>query len=346
MAKRKGALEGKAFIDLFAGVGGFHTAMESLGMECVFASEWDKNAAAVYKDNYGLEPAGDITKIEASAIPKHFMVCGGFPCQAFSISGKRLGFADTRGTLFFDVARIAKHHQPSVLFLENVRNFETHDGGKTLKTVRGVLEDLGYTVFHKVVNAAELGFPTARQRIYIVAFRNDLGVDPETGFEYPEIVGKAGALKDFLDPDAPVKDLKIAKKTHVSKERIKPEEIQKKIDARPCVPLRVGTIGNGGQGDRIYSPEGPAITLSAYGGGNAAKTGAYLIDGVVRKLSPRECANVMGFPKSFKLPANPNQAYKQFGNSVVVGVIRAIGEQIEKALIEAEKSKKTAKAKK
>lgn len=257
-----------------------------------------------------------------------------------------MGFADTRGTLFFDVARIAQHHQPSVLFLENVRNFETHDGGKTLKTVRGVLEDLGYTVFHKVINAAELGFPTARQRIYIVAFRNDLGVDPETGFQFPETVGKAGALKDFLDPEASPKELKIAKKAHVSKERAKPEFISKHLSKRPCSPVRVGTIGNGGQGDRVYSPEGPAITLSAYGGGNAAKTGAYLIDGVVRKLSPRECANVMGFPTDFKLPSNPRHAYKQFGNSVVVGVIRAIGEQIEKTLAEADKAKKPGKAKK
>lgn len=339
----KSVLAGKGYIDLFAGVGGFHLAMDSLGMECKFASEWDKHAAGVYERNFGLAPAGDITKIEAADIPKHFMICGGFPCQAFSISGKRLGFGDTRGTLFFDVARIAKEHNPGVLFLENVRNFAQHDGGKTLRTVRNVLEDMGYVVFHKVLNAAEYGFPTARQRIYIVAFRSDLGVEPGTGFAFPEQAGPAPALKKFLEKNADIEAVRVKKAATLPAARNAAKAIADFRAKRPSTPVRVGTIAGGGQGDRVYSAEGPAITLSAYGGGNAAKTGAYLIDGVVRKLTPRECANVMGFPKSYKLADTPNQAYKQFGNSVVVGVIRAIGEQIEVALGAAAKKKKSGK---
>lgn len=339
MAKQEGFLKGKTFIDLFAGVGGFHLAMENQGMDCVFASEWDKHAAAVYEKNHGIKPHGDITKIEAGDIPKHFMICGGFPCQAFSISGKRMGFADTRGTLFFDVARIAKHHQPGVLFLENVRNFAQHDGGKTLKTVRGVLEDLGYTVFHKVLNAAEHGFATARQRIYIVAFRKDLGVDPETGFVFPEPTGKSGSLRDHLEENPDWELVGLSKAATLDKERSTQAAIDKARAHRPVSPLRIGTIGQGGQGNRVYAVDGPAITLSAYGGGIAAKTGAYLVDGKVRKLSPRECANIMGFPKKFKLASNPNQAYKQFGNSVVVGVVKLIAKEIDAALTRAAESK-------
>lgn len=336
----KSVLSGKTYIDLFAGVGGFHLAMESMGMDCVFASEWDKHAAAVYEKNFGLAPRGDITKIEAAEVPKHFMICGGFPCQAFSIAGKRLGFSDTRGTLFFDVARIAKEHKPSVMFLENVRNFAQHDGGKTLKTVKNVLEDLGYTVFHKVMNAAEYGFATARQRIYIVAFRNDLGVDAASGFSFPEPAGRAPSLKSFLEKNIDVDLYKVVKTAKISKDKANAVAIAEFRAKRPSTPVRIGSIAGGGQGDRVYSVDGPAITLSAYGGGNAAKTGAYLVDGVVRKLSPRECANIMGFPKKYKLADKPTQAYKQFGNSVVVGMIKSIAEKIDDALIAANQKKK------
>jgi DNA (cytosine-5)-methyltransferase 1 len=137
------------YIDLFAGIGGFHYALKSLGAECVFASEWDKNAAETYKNNFGLEPNGDITLIDANEIPKHDILCGGFPCQAFSISGKRKGFEDTRGTLFFEIARIVNHHLPKVLFLENVKNLVKHDNGKTLKVIINTLEDLGYCIVLK-----------------------------------------------------------------------------------------------------------------------------------------------------------------------------------------------------
>jgi len=170
------------FIDLFAGIGGFRIALESFGLECVYSNEWDKQAQLTYNTNFGEIPDDDITKVDEKLIRKHSILCGGFPCQAFSISGKRLGFSDTRGTLFFDVARIVKHHKPEVLFLENVKNFEKHDNGKTLETVLNTLKELDYEVFYKVLNAGDYGLPTTRERIYIIGFRKDLGIKD---FKFP-----------------------------------------------------------------------------------------------------------------------------------------------------------------
>ena len=170
------SLKKSKFIDLFAGIGGFHQAMTSFGSECVFASEWDKYASIVYETNYSLKPFGDITKITEQEIPPHDILCGGFPCQAFSISGKQRGFDDVRGTLFFDIARIAKHHQPKILFLENVRNFEKHDDGKTLKKVLETLNKINYDCYHKVLNARHFGLPQNRERIFIICFHKKLNI--------------------------------------------------------------------------------------------------------------------------------------------------------------------------
>ncbi len=168
------------FIDLFAGIGGFRLAMQNLGGKCVFTSEWDKEAKRTYKANFGERPFGDITKEETKAfIPDNFdLLCAGFPCQAFSIAGKRGGFEDTRGTLFFDVAEIIKRKQPKAIFLENVKGLRNHNGGKTLATILNVLRnDLGYFVPEpQIINAKDFGVPQNRERIYIVGFRNDLGV--------------------------------------------------------------------------------------------------------------------------------------------------------------------------
>ena len=171
------------FIDLFAGIGGFHIALSSLGGKAVFASEWDKDAAAVYENNFSLKPEGDITKISEKSIPDHDILCAGFPCQAFSISGKQLGFEDSRGTLFFDVARIAKEKQPKVMFLENVKNLARHDGGKTLAVIKKTLDEIGYDVFDEVLDASKYGVPQSRKRIYIVCFRKDLNVKE---FNFPK----------------------------------------------------------------------------------------------------------------------------------------------------------------
>src|SRR3989338_1953992 len=202
------------FIDLFAGIGGFRIALERQGAECVFSSEWDKYAQITYNENFGEIPAGDITKINEVDIPKHDVLCAGFPCQAFSVSGKRRGFEDTRGTLFFDIARIAKFHKPKVLFLENVKNFAKHDNGKTLETVVKVLDDLGYYVFYEVLNASQYGAPTYRERIYFVCFRKDLDFTSKTlsgkpNFNFPQPSMEKIYLKDVLDLSSEFPDLEI-----------------------------------------------------------------------------------------------------------------------------------------
>jgi len=312
------------FIDLFAGIGGFRIALESFGLDCVYSNEWDKQAQITYEENFGEKPDGDITKVNEEIIPKHSVLCGGFPCQAFSISGKRLGFKDTRGTLFFDVARIVKHHKPEVLFLENVKNFAKHDDGKTLETVVNTLTELKYDVFYQVLNAGDYGLPTTRERIYIIGFRKDLGIKE---FKFPSPTNKPTKLRDFLELNDDNSQYEITRTD------IKIKMNDKKVYADllgnyPQKPIRIGTINNGGQGERIYSDLGHAITLSAHGGGIASKTGAYLIDGKIRKLSPRECANIMGFPNNYKIVVSKSQAYKQFGNSVAINVLKSIFEQI------------------
>lgn len=315
-------LEGMTFIDLFAGLGGFRIALESLGAKCVYSNEWDVPAQRVYEKNFGEIPEGDITKVDEKTIPNHDILCAGFPCQAFSISGKQRGFEDIRGTLFFDVARIVKEKQPKIVFMENVKNFAKHDGGRTLEVVKGTMEELGYQFHQRVLNSANYGIPQKRERIYMVCFRNDLGVQ---SFKYPVPFKLTRHVEDFLLQDERlVEDLYIARPDTFFNDK-KDEEYSDK-------PIRLGTVNKGGQGERIYSTKGTAITLSAYGGGVFSKTGGYLINGKTRKLHPRECARVMGFPDSYVISDSMNQAYKQFGNSVVIDVLQLIGVEIGKAL--------------
>lgn len=316
------------FIDLFAGIGGFRIALESFGGKCVFSSDWDKHSQIVYEANFKEKLWGDITKIDAKDVPSHNVLCAGFPCQAFSVSGKQKGFEDARGTLFFDVARIAQYHKPEVLFLENVRNFAKHDNGKTLQTVLDVLDGIGYNVFHEVLNASHYGVPQARKRIYFIGFRKDLGVNQ---FDFPSPSFKPVKLKEILQSN-----LK-AKECIINREDIKIDQNSAKLRKNlfgnyPLSPIQIGTINKGGQGERVYSIDGHAITLSAYGGGAASKTGAYLVNGVVRKLTPWECSQLMGFPKGFKIPVTNGQAYKLFGNSVVVPVLKNIFEEVVKKI--------------
>jgi DNA (cytosine-5)-methyltransferase 1 len=314
------------YIDLFAGIGGFHQAMNAFNSKCLFASEWDKEAAKTYFENYGLEPKGDITTIREQDIPPHDMLCGGFPCQAFSISGKQKGFEDARGTLFFDIARIINYHKPKVLLLENVRNFAKHDNGKTLKTVVKTLENLNYNVHFKVLNASHYGLPQNRERIFIVCFRKDLQIKE---YKFPTQTNKKVSLLNILE-DNP-KDAKIINRSDIvfTKSFEPSVNMFGELDL-PNKPIQIGYVNKGGQGERIYSSYGHSITLSAYGGGAGAKTGLYYIDKKVRKLSPRECARVQGFPDTFKINSSLSQAYKQFGNSVAVSVLTAIITEIYK----------------
>lgn len=313
----KQALKGVKAIDLFAGIGGFHQALSSFGADVVYASEWDKNAAAVYADNYGIIPAGDITRINERDVPNHNIACLGFPCQAFSISGSRKGFEDSRGTLFFDAARIAKEKQPEVLFIENVKNLVSHDNGNTFKVIIKTLDEIGYDAYHAILNAADYGVPQSRKRIYIVAFRKDLEV---TKFKFPEPIELKRHLEDLLEPDSLRTD-----NLCIHRDDISYDLTAGKTDSKP---VRIGTVNKGGQGERIYDPRGTAITLSAYGGGVGAKTGLYLVNNKVRRLTPRECARLQGFPESFKLHDNRNVCYQQFGNSVVIDVLQQIIQEI------------------
>ena len=323
----KKSLKGFHFIDLFAGIGGFHLALNSFGAKCVFSSEWDTHAAKVYEDNFGIKPFGDITKIDETDIPKHDILCAGFPCQAFSISGKQKGFEDTRGTLFFDIARITKYHKPKILFLENVKNLTKHDKGNTIRVIKKTLEELGYVVNYQVLNASDYGLPQNRERVFIVCFRNDLNI---RNFKFPKPSGKIVSLNDIIEKDSKVKPIQRTD-IFIDKKYIPEKDLFGNIDL-PNKLIQVGIVNKGGQGERIYSTYGHACTLSAYGGGVGAKTGLYDIDGVYRKLSPRECARVQGFPDFFKIDRNNGQAYKQFGNSVAVNVLNAIIEEIIKVI--------------
>ena len=322
---------GWTFIDLFAGLGGFHLALASLGAKCVYANEWDTAAQEVYAENFGIVPDGDITQIDEKTIPNHDILCAGFPCQAFSISGKQKGFEDSRGTLFFDVARIVKKKKPKIVFMENVKNFATHDNGKTLAVVKSTMEELGYQFNQKVLNAVDFGIPQKRERIYMVCFRNDLMVKD---FAYPKPFELVRHVEDILLHDVSmVKHLYVNRPDTYYKDTICAEYSDKAI--------RLGTVNKGGQGERIYSTKGIAITLSAYGGGVFAKTGGYLIDGTPRRLHPRECARLMGYPDSYKICRRDTQAYKQFGNSVVIDVLQLIGIQMGKAIAEAETNERS-----
>lgn len=318
----KRLLTGYTFIDLFAGLGGFRIALESLGAKCVYSNEWDASVQKVYAENFGDTPEGDITQVDENTIPDHDILCAGFPCQAFSISGKKRGFADSRGTLFFDVARIVKAKRPKVVFMENVKNFVTHDDGKTLEVVKGTMEELGYTFYQKVLNAVDYGVPQKRERIYMVCFRNDLDVND---FKYPKPFELTHHVEDFLlDDEEMLKDLYVER----------PDTYYNGVEDNQYSnkSIRLGIVNKGGQGERIYSTKGIAITLSAYGGGVFAKTGGYLINGRTRKLHPRECARIMGYPDSYKICKSANQAYKQFGNSVVIDVLQLIAVEIGTAM--------------
>lgn len=321
------ALAGLKFVDLFSGIGGFHQSLATFGATCVFACEWDKHAQKMYYDNYGIMPAGDITQVSITDIPDHDVLCAGFPCQPFSVSGRQAGFNDTRGTLFFDLARIVAYHRPRLLILENVRNFTTHDDGRTLETVKRTIHELGYDFYDEVLNASDFGLAQNRERIYMICIRRDGRISE---FKFPSVTNKEVCIADIALADQEVKQYVIDRKDiELDKEKIAKLQTEAKTYNNP---IRVGTINKGGQGERIYSELGHAVTLSAYGGGPGSKTGCYYIHNKVRKLAPRECARLQGFPDTFKITVSDGQAWKQFGNTIPITVVQ----HIIKSIIEQE----------
>ena len=304
------ALLGYKFIDLFCGIGGFHIALSSFGAECVFASDVDEKARKVYESNYGIFPQGDITKIKNKEIPSHDILCAGFPCQPFSISGKQNGFDHPSGKLFYQIIRIARYHKPKVILLENVKNLSTHDNGKTITEIRNQLGQIGYYVYDHVLIASDFGIPQARERLYIVALKKSLKIKK---FVFPAGDKKVCCVNDILCDESCHYDV-----------RVKRDYIINKKPSHKNGLIQVAKFGRGRQGERIYSPNGYSTTLSSQGGGLGGRTGMYLINGTVRKLYPRECARLMGFPDIFQYAEDISTAYKQFGNSVVVDVLQNI----------------------
>ena len=379
------------FIDLFCGIGGFHQAMADLGGTCVYACDIDDDCRKTYEINYGIKPDGDITKVDAEKIPEHDVLCGGFPCQAFSKAGKRLGFADeTKGTLFFDICRILKYHMPKYALLENVRNLASHDGGNTWRVIHDTLDKLGYNVIDEPVifSPHYIGVPQHRERVFIMCVRKDIGTLPPFYFNIDKV--PACNIDDILLADSEIEDLQSY--------QLRPDQIEWidnwnefiqniKCDKLPGFPIwadclcpleenpffaemenlpkwqqnfiiknnelwennkeflslwlpkakqnknffgakaklewQVGNINNPNIWDHIMQirPSGLRVKPGTYFPALVAITQTSIVGKRKRFLTPRECARLQSFPDTFRYDNKKAQAYKQFGNSINVGLV-------------------------
>ncbi len=320
------------FIDLFAGIGGFRLALEGLGGHCVFTSEWDKYSQKTYFENFGDLPFGDITSEGVkSQIPDGFdILCAGFPCQAFSIAGKRGGFNDTRGTLFHDVAEIIRRKRPKAIFLENVKGLVNHDRGKTLRTILHVLRnDLGYTVPDpEIMNARHFGVPQNRERIFIVGFREN---EDAQAFQYPE-PDKETTVFEEVKEETPV-SVKYYLSTqylntlreHRRRHESKGNGFGYEIIPDDGIANAIVVGGMGRERNLVYDDRLADFTPVTRIKGEVNREG-------IRKMTPREWARLQGFPETFKIVVSDGQAYKQFGNSVAIPAIRATGKELVEAL--------------
>ncbi len=320
------------FIDLFAGIGGFRMAMQNLGGKCVFTSEWDKEAQRTYRANFGEVPFGDITKEQTKMfIPDGFdVLCAGFPCQAFSIAGKRGGFEDTRGTLFFDVAEIIRRKQPKAIFLENVKGLRNHNGGKTLATILNVLRnDLGYFVPEpQILNAKDFGVPQNRERIFIVGFHKSTAVKE---FEYPKPLDKKVKFADIKEENVPPTKFYLSTQylqtlhNHKSRHESKGNGFGFEIIPDTGIANAVVCGGMGRERNLVIDNRIKDFTPTTHIKGEVNREG-------IRKMTPREWARLQGFPDNFLIPVADASAYKQFGNSVAVPAIQATAEQVLKSV--------------
>ncbi len=316
------------FIDLFAGIGGMRIAFQNLGGKCVFSSEIDEQAQKTYSINFGDIPAGDITKIDENDIPNHDVLVGGFPCQAFSIAGKRGGFKDTRGTLFFDVARIIKAKRPKAFFLENVKGLTNHRGGKTLATILNVLRnDLGYIVPDpQIMNAKNFGVPQNRERIFIVGFRADLGIKEED-FLYPAPTDTTKTIKDIMENKTVSVKYYLSTKylecleNHKSRNEAKGNGFGYEIKALTDIANTIVTGGMGRERNLIIDTRLKDFTPVTHIKGEVNRKG-------IRRMTPREWARLQGFPDNFKIEVSDASAYKQFGNSVAIPAVQATAKNL------------------
>lgn len=312
------------FIDLFAGIGGFRLALQNVGGKCVYTSEWNNEAQKTYRENFGEVPFGDITKEgNKNYIPHKFeILCAGFPCQAFSIAGYQKGFADTRGTLFFDIEQIVEKHKPKVVFLENVKNLVSHDNGKTFKTIIERLElKLGYKTFAKVLNSAtHANVPQNRERIFIVAF-DPKQVKNFAKFEFPKVIKLTKTIHDFLEKGKQ-DGIYYYKQDH----QYYPELAKTMLSKDTVYQWR-----------RVYARENKSNlcpTLTANMGSGGHNVPLIRDDFGIRKLTPRECFALQGYPiDKYILPKLANsKLYMQAGNSVTTTLIERIANQIVKVL--------------
>lgn len=305
------------FIDLFAGIGGIRLGFESVGGRCVFSSEFDEDACKTYEANFGEHPSGDITKIDAKDIPDFDILLAGFPCQAFSIIGKKEGFAnETCGTLFFEIERILREKRPAAFMLENVRNLTAHDGGKTFNTIKSHLEALGYHVYSKVMNALDFGVPQKRERIIIVGFLDDVVFD----FPNPIPQEKGKKLSDILEKNV---DKKYYVREEIRKSRI--DRLKDKNYPKPYI-----------------SHENMAGSITPHPYSSCLRAGAsanYILINDERRPTEREMLRIQGFPEDYKIVVCYGKVKKQCGNSVAVPVIKAVASQMIKSLKEYQKEK-------
>ncbi|MEE1198112.1 MAG: DNA cytosine methyltransferase [Acutalibacteraceae bacterium] len=325
-------------IDLFAGIGGIRLGFDQAfnnNLDTVFVSEWDKFAQKTYSENFNddFEIAGDITKIKEEDIPSFDICLAGFPCQAFSLAGQRKGFDDDykgicRGTLFMDVARICEYHKPKVIFCENVKGLVIHQKGTTYKIIKKTFEQLGYTVYDKVLNSKDFGVPQNRERIYIVAFRNDID---STAFQFPEPTDTTKTLMDIREEKpVPAKyylsDVYVASlRAHRARQEEKGNGFGYEIREWDSVAGAIVCGGMGRERNLVIDKRQKDLTPTTHIKGFVNTEG-------IRKMTPREWARLQGFPDSYKLSLADTHLYKQFGNSVTVPVIKAIAEKIKGVL--------------